>query len=54
MINYIVTIRDFKSHRKVKCSTEEEVWKAIGSSMFGGLYEVSSPTKKSVNEFVPF
>ena len=53
-INYIVTIQDGRGRREIKCDTEEQAWKAVGSRDFGGLYSVGSPTGKSVGGFIPF
>lgn len=54
MTNYVVKISDWYGKREVKCRTKAEVWEAIDSRSFGGLYEVSSPTGKSISEFIPF
>jgi len=52
--DYIVFIRDWYGHRHIPCNTEAKVWDAIGHCAIGGLYEVSSPTGKNVNDFIPF
>ena len=52
--NYIVRISDWNGKRIIVCNDEDAVWEAIGSRTFGGLYEVSSPTGKNVNQFMPF
>lgn len=53
MINFIVHIHDWNGSRKVECKTRPQVWKAIESRVFGGLYEVTSPTGKDCGEFIP-
>lgn len=54
MTNYVVKISDWNGTRQVKCRTKTELWEAIGSMAFGGLYSVSSPTSKSISEVIPF
>lgn len=46
MTDYVVKINDWYGKLVVKCRTKAEVWEAIVSRAFGGLYEVSSPTGK--------
>lgn len=54
IVNYIVTIKDFRGTKIIECNTSEQVWKAIGNSTLGSLYEVESPTGKDVAGFIPF
>jgi len=54
MHNYIVKICDWHGHRTIHCETEDEVWVAIGSRAFGGLYEVYSETGKELAMFTVF
>lgn len=51
MKNYNVYIN---GKLKESVDTPDEVWEVIGNSPFGSLYEVESPTGKSVLEFIPF
>lgn len=53
-INYIVTTKGWAGKKVTECETEDEAWKAIGNCSFGSLVTVSSPTGKSVNQFIPF
>jgi len=50
-INYIVKTNGFDGDQTHKCHDEADVWEAIGR---GWRYEVSSPTGKSVEQFIPF
>ncbi len=54
VINYIVKTRGFSGEKTTHCLTEKEVWDAIGKASFGALYEVSSPTNKDVDQFIPY
>lgn len=54
IVNYVVSICDWNGRRTVECETVDQVWDAIGSRTFGGLYEVSSPTGQDCSEFIPF
>jgi hypothetical protein len=53
-VNYVVHISDWNGNRKVECETVEQVWEAIGSRVFGGLYKVTSSTDQDCSEFIPF
>lgn len=53
--NYVVTLHNpMGPTTTTDCSTEEEVWHAIGEGTLGSLYEVSSPLGKDVTQFIPF
>lgn len=54
VVNYIVTTNSFKGTRITECETIKQVDMAIGDMSFGGTYDVSSPTGKSLSEFIPF
>jgi hypothetical protein len=51
--NYLVHIQDWNGMRTIKCYSSTQVWKAIGSRTFGGLYQVTSPTGKDCGQFIP-
>lgn len=53
-INYVVTTQGWSGKKVTECETEEQAWKALGDCSFGALTNISSPTGKSVNQFVPF
>ena len=53
-INYVVTTRGRLGEKVTECETEDEAWEALDDRSFGALKYVSSPTGKSVIQFVPF
>lgn len=53
-VNYVVTTQGWSGKKVTKCNTEDEAWKALADCSFGALTNVSSPTGKSVSQFVPF
>lgn len=53
-INYVVTTQGWSGKKVTECETEDEAWKALGDCSFGSLTNVSSPTGKSVSQFVPY
>jgi len=53
-INYVVTTQGWSGKKVTECETEDEAWKALGDCSLGALVNVSSPTGKSVSQFVPF
>jgi len=53
-INYVVSTQGWSGKKVTECETEDEVWKALGDCSFGSLTNVSSPTGKSVSQFVPY
>lgn len=53
-INYIVTTQGWSGKKVTECETGEQAWKALGDCSFGALTNVSSPTGRSVSQFVPF
>lgn len=53
-VNYVVTTQGRSGYKVTECESEAEVWKALGDCSFGALKNVSSPTGKSVIQFVPF
>lgn len=52
--NYMVYIQSSKGRQEIPCSTEKEVWDAIGDAPLGACYQVSSPTKLATTQFIPF
>lgn len=53
VVNYLVSIVD-TGRRIVECETKEQVLEALGETSLGSLYEVTSPTGKDIEEFIPF
>lgn len=52
-INYVVVTQGWSGKKVTECETEDEAWKAISNCSFGALVSVSSPTGKSVSQFIP-
>jgi hypothetical protein len=52
--NYVVVTYSFRGTVTTHCDTADGVWEAIGSMSFGGIYNVSSPSGQSIDEFIPF
>lgn len=52
-VNYVVTTQGWSGKKVTECETEDEAWKAISNCSFGSLVNVSSPTGKSVSQFIP-
>ena len=50
-VNYVVSV---SGRSDIDCDTVAEVWRAVGKGSFGSLYSVSSPSGKSVSQFIPF
>jgi len=50
-INYIVRVNEQGGYKTYKCETKEDVYDKIGR---GWQYQVTSPTGKSTDEFIPF
>ena len=53
-INYVVSTQGWRGKKVTECETEDEVWAALSNCGIGSLTNVSSPTGKSVDKFVPF
>lgn len=53
-INYVVTTQGWSGKKVTECETEDEARKALGDCSIGSLVNVTSPTGKSVSQFVPF
>lgn len=53
-INYVVTTQGWSGKKVTECETEDEAWKALTDCSFGSLTNVSSPTGKNVNKFIPY
>ena len=54
IVNYIVTTQGFSGKKITNCETIEEAYTALGDCSMGALTDVSSPTGKSVSEFIPY
>jgi hypothetical protein len=52
--NYVVTTSSWKGRFVTECDTSREVWDAIGSMSFGGIYRVDSPKGLDLAEFIAF
>lgn len=53
-VQYVVTTQGWSGKKVTECETEDEAWKALSNCSLGSLVNVSSPTGKSVGQFVPF
>ena len=54
IVNYVVTTKGFSGTKVTYCTTEEQVYKALSNCSIGALASVTSPTGKSVTNFVPY
>jgi hypothetical protein len=53
-INYIVRTQGWLGLKITECETAEQAWEALGNCSIGALTEVTSPTGKCCDEFIPF
>lgn len=53
-VNYVVTTQGWSGNKVTECESEADVWKALGDCSFGALTNLSSPTGKNVNKFIPY
>lgn len=53
-VNYVVTTQGWSGKKVTECSTQDEVWEALAECSLGALTNVTSPTGKSVSQFIPF